>query len=387
MQLPVIDLHRRLLRWYARHARSLPWRGTRDPYRVWVSEIMLQQTRVETVIPYYRRWLRRFPTVRALAAASLGEVLALWEGLGYYSRARNLHRAAQMVAAEFRGRVPSDVESLRRLAGVGRYTAGAIASIAFGADAAVLDGNVKRVLARVFDFREDVRSPAGEKALWELAESLIPKGKAGDYNQALMDLGATICARKSPDCAHCPLLGLCAAQKLGVQDQRPIVRKKPATPHYTVTAGIIRRNGRFLIAQRPAGKLLGGLWEFPGGKREPGETLAECLRREIREELGIEVGVGGQTQTLRHAYTHFKVTLHVFECAWCGGKPRALGVSAFKWARRGELGKYAMGKTDRQIARWVQNSEVRGRRSEVRGSCTNIHYRSQNHNCPSAMHR
>lgn len=346
-------IRRRLLRWYARHARALPWRGARDPYRVWVSEIMLQQTQVETVIPYYRRWLRRFPTIRALASASLDEVLAEWEGLGYYSRARNLHRAAQKVVAEFGGRLPRDVESLRRLPGIGRYTAGAIASIAFGADAAVLDGNVKRVLARVFDYRKDVKSAQGERELWEIAETLVPKGMAGDFNQAMMDLGATLCAPKAPDCARCPLLGLCAAQKLGVQEKRPVTKKKPPTPHYTVTAGIIRKNGRVLIAQRPADKLLGGLWEFPGGKREPGESLAECLQRELREELGIEVAVGAQTQTLRHAYTHFKITLHVFECQWRRGKARALEVAAFKWVRPGELAKYAMGKTDRQIAEWI----------------------------------
>jgi A/G-specific adenine glycosylase len=349
----IANLQARLLAWYARHARALPWRGARDPYRVWVSEIMLQQTRVEAVIPYYRRWLRRFPTVRALARAQLGNVLAAWEGLGYYSRARNLHRAAQVVVKEFGGRLPRDPASLRRLPGVGRYTAGAIASIAFGADAAALDGNVKRVLARVFNVKLDVKSAAGEARLWALAESLVPRGRAGDFNQALMDLGATLCLPKAPRCPACPLLGLCEAQRLGLQEQRPVRGVKAAVPHYDVTAGIVRRNGRVLVAQRPADKLLGGLWEFPGGKKERGESLPDCLRRELREELGIEVAVGPQVLTLQHGYTHFKITLHVFECRLVSGKPRPIEAAAFQWARPAELSRFAMGKSDRRIAEWV----------------------------------
>ena len=344
------EFSNRLLNWYARHARPLPWRKTRDPYRIWISEIMLQQTQVETVIPYYQRWLKKFPTVRALANAPLKEVLALWEGLGYYSRARNLHKAAQKVMAEHKGRLPRTVDELRRLPGIGRYTAGAIASIAFNADAAVLDGNVKRVLARVFNLSDDVKSPAGEKKLWALAESLVPSGRAGDYNQALMDLGATICRPQNPTCLLCPLLGLCEAQKLGLQNERPVTAKKAPTPHYDVTAAILRKNGRVLIAQRPADKLLGGLWEFPGGKVKPGERLRACLRREIREELGIEIKVGEQTMTLKHAFTHFKITLHVFEATLRRRRPRPIEAAACKWVRPGQLSEYPMGKLDRRIA-------------------------------------
>lgn len=349
------NLQSRLLNWYAANARDLPWRKTRDPYRVWISEIMLQQTQVEAVIPYYRRWLKRFPNVKALAEAPLKDVLATWEGLGYYSRARNLHKAAQKIVAEHNGRLPKTVEGLRQLPGIGRYTAGAIASIAFNVGAAVLDGNVKRVLARAFNLADDVKSPAGEKKLWALAESLVPPGNAGDYNQAVMDLGATICRPQNPTCLLCPLLGLCEAQKLDLQNERPVTKKKPPTPHYDVAAGIIRRrkNGRVLIAQRPADKLLGGLWEFPGGKVEPGESLPDCLRREIQEELGIEIEVGEQTMTLKHAYTHFKITLHVFEAKWVSGKARALEVADFKWALPRELAAYPMGKTDRAIATFI----------------------------------
>jgi A/G-specific adenine glycosylase len=353
---PSREISQRLLKWYDVHARSLPWRKSQDPYQVWVSEIMLQQTQVDTVIPYYQRWLKRFPTVKALAEAPLANVLSLWEGLGYYSRARNLHKAAQQVRAEFGGRVPPTLDELRTLPGIGRYTAGAIASIAFNLDTAVLDGNVKRVLARVFNLTDDVKSPAGEKKLWALAESLVPAGRAGDYNQAVMDLGATVCVPQNPTCLICPLLGICESQKLGVQNERPVVKRKPPTPHYEVTAAIIRHRGRVLITQRPLDKLLGGLWEFPGGKQEADESLIECLVREIEEELGMQIEVSEQRLLLKHGFTHFKITLHVFEAQWLGGDPQAKEVAALKWVKLAELPNYAMGKTDRQIARWLMEA-------------------------------
>jgi A/G-specific adenine glycosylase len=344
------SLATRLLNWYARSARRMPWRGHPDPYAVWVSEIMLQQTRVETVIPYFERWMERFPTLEALAAASQQEVLAAWEGLGYYSRARNLHRAAQIVIEEHGGNLPSEVESLLRLPGVGRYTAAAIASIAFGKDEATLDGNIRRVLARVFDLRQPARSTAGERRLWELAAAHLPPGQAGEYNQALMDLGASICTPRDPDCPHCPLAEICAALALGVQEERPVADPKPVTPHYTVTAAIIQRNGHVLIAQRPAEGLLGGLWEFPGGKLEPGEDLVGCLQREIREELRVEIGVRGALGVYRHAYTHFRVTLHAFHCTLEKGEPQITVHSDLRWAAPADLPAYPMGKIDRRIA-------------------------------------
>jgi len=332
----------------------LPWRGARHPYRIWISEIMLQQTQVSTGIPYYRRWMKRFPTLKVLASAPLKDVLAVWEGLGYYSRARNAHKAAKKVMAAHGGRLPRDAQTLGKLPGIGRYTANAIASIAFNADAAVLDGNVKRVLARVFNLTHDVKSASGEKELWVLAESLVPPGRAGDYNQALMDLGAMNCRPQNPACPLCPLTKMCITRKLGVQNERPVVKKKTPAPHYDVTAAIIRKNGRVLIAQRPADKLLGGLWEFPGGKREGGESLQSCLRREIREELGIKIAViGSQRMTLKHAYTHFKITLHVFDARWVSGKARAIEVADFKWIRPKALANYPMGKTDRAIAKAI----------------------------------
>jgi A/G-specific adenine glycosylase len=349
---------RPLLAWYARHKRALPWRGAADPYHVWVAEIMLQQTQVETVIPYYRRWLARFPTVQALAAAPQQEVLALWEGLGYYSRARNLHRAAQIVANELGGALPATVDGLRALPGIGRYTAGAIASIAMGADAAVLDGNVKRVLARAFDFVEDVKSPAGVKKLWALAESLVPHGHAGDYNQALMDLGATICTPRAPQCPMCPLRRQCAAFRLGVQLERPVAGPRRARPERIYAAGVVRKRGRVLIVQREAGELLGGLWAFPATQCGPQADLAECLAGGLRQEVGLEAAVGEQTQTLHHGFTHFTLSLHVFECRWRAGRLRPGGAPS-KWVRVEELGGFPMGKTDRQIAEWVQGEATK----------------------------
>jgi A/G-specific adenine glycosylase len=342
-------ISRRLLDWYKTDARQLPWRGHPDPYAVWVSEIMLQQTRVETVIPYFERWMARLPTLESLAVATQMEVLALWEGLGYYSRARNLHQAAQIVQVEFRGEIPQDVKSLRRLPGIGRYTAGAIASIAFGKDEPTLDGNIRRVLARLFDLRLPARSGEGERLLWGLAAAHLPTGKAREYNQALMDLGATICTR-TPNCRRCPLSGDCRAYALGVQAERPVTTSKPRMPHYTVTAAVIHRDGQVLIAQRPPDGLLGGLWEFPGGKLEPGELLASGLQREIREELGVEVGIGEPLGIYRHAYTHFRVTVHAYICELVTGEPENLHHTALAWSAPASLREYPMGKVDRLIA-------------------------------------
>jgi A/G-specific adenine glycosylase len=339
-----------LLLWYRQHARTLPWRGQTDAYAVWVSEIMCQQTRVETVIPYYLRWMARFPTLNDLAQASQQAVLAAWEGLGYYSRARSLHRAAQIVHAQHGGLLPAEPEALRRLPGIGRYTAAAIASIAFGKDEATLDGNIRRVLSRLYDVTEPADTGPGERLLWQLAQRGLPTGRAADYNQALMELGAQVCTPRAPDCPACPLSVACQARLRGVQEQRPVKTHRPAAPHHMVTAAVIRRRGEVLIAQRPPVGLLGGLWEFPGGKLVPGEGLAQGLQREIKEELDVEVQVGLPLGVYRHAYTHFRVTLHAFECCLLRGEPRLLEHTDLRWAAPADLPAYPMGKIDRQIA-------------------------------------
>jgi A/G-specific adenine glycosylase len=348
------ELADRLLTWYRHQGRSLPWRGQPEPYAVWVSEIMLQQTRVETVVPYFEAWMKRFPGIRELAAASEQDVLSAWEGLGYYGRARNLYRAAQLVLREHGGQLPDDPAVLRTLPGIGRYTAAAIASISFGRDVAALDGNARRVLARLFDVEAPADSPAGERILWDLAAEHLPSGRAGEYNQALMDLGALVCLPRSPACPACPLGPFCRARARGVQEQRPVMKPRLERPHHVVTAAVLSRDGRVLLAKRPSRGLLGGMWEFPGGKLEPGEDLGAALRRELREELGVEVRVGQAFGVYQHAYTHFRITLHAFLCELLDGQPQPLEAAELAWIVPAELDRYPMGKVDRMIARRLQ---------------------------------
>ena len=342
------NLSSRLLKWYRQYGRTFPWRDHPDAYAVWVSEIMLQQTRVETVIPYFEKWMNLFPDVQALANASEQDVLNAWEGLGYYSRARNLHQAAKIVVSKFNGQLPRDLTELRSLPGIGRYTVGAIASMAFGMDEATLDGNLRRVFARLFDVSEFADSPIGEKILWDLAAQNLPKGQAGDYNQALMDLGATICLPKNPRCLLCPLMEICEARKNGTQDLRPVLKAKKVSPQYIHVAAVIIQRGRVLLAQRPADGLLGGMWEFPNGRvnADPAKELtkvinaAYSLKVKKKEALGI----------IQHAYTHFKVTVHAFRCD-CAPIPKN---KSLKWVRVGELDDYPMGKVDRGIANKIK---------------------------------
>ena len=340
----------RLLAWYQNNARSLPWRGLSDPYAIWVSEIMAQQTRIESVIPYFLNWMKRFPDISSLAAASEQQVLSAWEGLGYYSRGRNLLKAAKKVIREFNGELPRSMPELQSLPGIGRYTAAAIASIAFGIPEPVLDGNVKRVLARVFDIQTPINSPQGEKECWSIAEKLIPKQYPGDYNQAVMELGATLCSPRSPDCSRCPLSDHCRSRELGIQLQRPVMLAKASIPTFSVAAAVFQRDGRVLIARRPSKGLLGGLWEFPGGKVEANETLPEALAREIREELGVEITVKEKLGDYRHAYTHFKVRLSAFFVSLENSEPAALEASEIRWVLPAELKNFPMGKIDRSIS-------------------------------------
>jgi len=351
-----IPIQEPLLAWWDAHRADLPWRRTDDPYAIWVSEIMLQQTQIATVIPYYERWLARFPTVLALAEASLDEVLKLWEGLGYYSRARHLHAAAQTVVDEWNGRLPQTVPELMTLKGIGRYTAGAIASIAFAQPAPVLDGNVTRVLTRLFDIDEDVTQTATKKRLWQLAADLVPNARPGDYNQALMELGQQICLPAQPLCLLCPLSDHCRARRRGTQLERPVRPPRKNTPHYDVVAGVIWEKdvepgpkNRFLIAQRPLDGLLGGLWEFPGGKQEEGETLPQALQREIAEELAMEIEVETLLTRVKHAYTHFRITLHAFQAWHKKGRPQHVGVVDHAWVTLSDLDDYAFAVTDRKI--------------------------------------
>ncbi len=344
-----------LLKWYAANKRQLPWRGNPDPYAVWISEAMLQQTRVDTVIPYYHRWMERFPSVEILACASEEDVLNAWEGLGYYTRARNLRVAAQLVCEKFQGILPQSMQALRTLPGIGQYTAAAIASIAYGQDEAVVDGNVKRVLARVLNLEYVANTPAGEAEFWRIARELLPPGSASDYNQAIMDFGATLCTPHSPQCEKCPFASTCEANLLGIQDQRPVLLEKKPIPRYLVCAAVMISENNVLVARRPSNGLLGGMWEFPGGKVEPGETMAQALEREIFEELGTRITVGDELGKYRHAYTHFRITLHAYFCMLTGEEPKALDASEIRWVPIPDLVELPMGKIDRLISNDLNN--------------------------------
>jgi A/G-specific adenine glycosylase len=317
---------------------------------------MLQQTRVETVIPYFEKWMQLFPTVNVLANASEQSVLNAWEGLGYYSRARNLHKAAKIVASEYDGKLPRDLEPLSQLPGIGRYTLGAISSMAFGMSVPALDGNIKRVYARIFDVTEPIDTPRGEKLLWEIAEQQLPRHDAGDYNQALMDLGATICIPKNPRCLICPVMTMCQARENGTQDQRPLKTPKKSAPHHIHAAGVIIENGKVLMAKRPSKGLLGGMWEFPNGRvdGDPLEGLAEALKTGYNLRLRRrrrDLQTGALLGIVQHGYSHFSVSVHVYRCKLASG---AAGKN-LKWIPLKKLDEYPMGKIDRQIASMLQD--------------------------------
>jgi len=319
----VSELARKLVRWQARHGRhDLPWQRTRDPYRIWLSEVMLQQTQVATVIPYYRRFLARFPSVKALAAATLDEVLTLWSGLGYYTRARNLHAAAQAVVAAHGGRFPRTREALESLPGLGRSTAAAIAVFAFGRCEAILDGNVKRVLARHFA----VGGYPSEKRLWALAESELPAKHIEAYTQALMDLGAGVCTRKRPACAKCPLNGTCRARARGKVEAYPEPRPRRKRPVRETSMLLLVRNGEVLLEKRPPAGVWGGLWCFP---EMPGGSKADayCVRR-----LGVRCLETRKLETMRHQFTHFTLDItpivcHLESASPCAAEPGQVWLS------------------------------------------------------------
>jgi A/G-specific adenine glycosylase len=338
-----------LLDWYAASGRDLPWRRTRDPYAIWVSEIMLQQTQVESVIPYYQRWMTRFPTIEALAHAPIDDVLNLWEGLGYYRRAHGLHKAARQLHAAGDAHLPETPKELESLPGIGRYTARAVAAIAFDADVLALDGNLRRVLARLFDVALDVSGPEGEKRLRALGESILPRGKASAFNQALMDLGAAVCTPRTPRCSDCPVSDWCAAYNAGVQEQRPVRKARAIKRHREGVRVVAQRDGQVLIGRRPADGLLGGLWGFPGQWLDGEVSASGAAERFVREELALGLVVVQSLGSVEHAYTHFSVTVHAFACDVSGGEPVLDSLDDLQWVPPDRLSDFAMGKVDRTI--------------------------------------
>ncbi len=327
-----------LLRWYDANRRDLPWRRTRDPYAIWISEAMLQQTRVETVIPYWQRFLTRFPDVASLARAELDDVYAAWTGLGYYSRARNLKAAAESIVADHGGALPNNAEGLRSLSGIGRYTAGAVASIAFDREEPLVDGNVVRVFARLEDIREDSGEKAVVERLWSLAAELVRGPRPGDLNQALMELGATLCTPKRPDCLACPVRRHCRAAAAGDPESLPRKTKRTAVRALRAVAVAIDRNGRMLSVRRPETGLMAGLWELPGGELADGEEGKDHAARILRETVGLEVRELECVGQVEHVFTHRRLALEVFRAkALPGARARITGFTAHRWLSAPEL--------------------------------------------------
>jgi A/G-specific adenine glycosylase len=338
------NVQHRLLQWFRKQGRDLPWRRTRNPFRIWISEIMLQQTQVDTVIPYYQRFLKAFPTVEVLAKADLSRVLKIWEGLGYYSRARHLHQAAKRIVGQFNGRIPDRLNDLLSLPGIGRYTAGAILSIAHNKEAPILDGNVKRVLSRLHAVATILGETKTEKLLWTLSESLIPKGHAGSFNEALMDLGATVCTPKRPSCSLCPLRNLCRAKAIGNPERYPTKAKKRKIPHVNGVSAVIVKDGKVLLHQRPPRGFSGGLWEFPNWRVQGEKNLCHKLAKWTKEERNLSIAVKGRIGIFEQTYSHFKLTLHVYHCQTLCGE------ASGRWVGIRSLNRFPMSRIHRRIA-------------------------------------
>jgi len=347
-------LARKLLAWYERHRRALPWRQTSDPYRVWVSEIMLQQTQVATVVPYFERFLAAFPSVHALAAADEHDVLRLWEGLGYYRRARQMHRAAQQLCTDHGGVFPQTLEAIQTLPGIGRYTAGAIASIAFGLRAPILEANTVRLYSRLIAFRGEANSPAGQQALWKFAADILPREHCGAFNQALMELGSQVCTPRAPNCPGCPLKSACSAYQLGCQSELPKLKPKPASEELCEASVVVYRGGRVLLRRCGSGERWAGLWDFLrfAVDSDRPEHCSEELVYKARELSGLDISPPTHLTRIRHGVTRFRITLDCYE-ATTAGAIKKLKAGEWQWAAPKELGEYALSTTGRKLARLI----------------------------------
>ena len=342
-------IQQQLLDWYQQNKRDLPWRKTRAPYAIWVSEVMLQQTQVATVIPYYERFLAEFPDVYRLNAARQQQVLKMWEGLGYYARARNLHKAAGIVCSDHNGLIPDEWSLFHALPGVGDYIAAAVLSIAFDQPYAVVDGNVKRVLARLLRLEIPVNTPRYHKEFRSAAQQLLDTDAAGTFNQAMMELGALVCIPRKPHCHHCPLENKCLARADGTVEQFPLRLARRASPLYRIAVGVVLKKGNLLITQRKTEGLLGGLWEFPGGKIKTGESAEAAVVREIKEEVSLTVEVKQKLARVKHAYTHFKIDMDVFICDYKSGRVRLNGPVDFRWIKPAGIDQYPLPKANHKF--------------------------------------
>lgn len=342
---------RRLLAWFRKNRRDLPWRRHRDAYPIWVSEVMLQQTQVATVIPYFERFLQAFPTLAALAAADEQEVLRLWEGLGYYRRARDLHRAARRLAESHGAEVPDDPDVFRALPGVGRYTAGAVLSQAFDRRLPILEANSLRVLCRLLGLRGDPRSGAVQRQLWSAAEQLLPRRQAGHFNQAMMELGALVCTPRSPACGVCPVAEQCAARRLGLQEEIPARAEAPEIVAVREAAVVVRRGPKVLLARRPPHGRWAGMWEFPHGPLAQGEAHEQAAARLVSELTGVEADPGEELLTIKHGVTRYRITLVCFEARYRRGSFHSEFYTEGEWVTLERLAALPVSAPQRRLAK------------------------------------
>jgi A/G-specific adenine glycosylase len=356
----------RLLSWFERNQRDLPWRRHYQPYAVWISEIMLQQTQVKTVLPYYERWMAQFPDIRSLAVAPEDIVLKHWEGLGYYNRARNIQRTARILMREFHGELPQSYKALRDLPGIGPYTAAAILSLAFNRDYPVVDGNVKRVFARLFDLDSALNERRSLRFIEEAARAILPGGKARAFNQALMELGAVVCTPRNPLCPACPVMETCRSRILGIVPQRPVPSPRKSPTPLEVAVGVLVSQGRIFIQKRPPGGLMPLLWEFPGGKVQEGESPEQALVREFLEELELQIEIIEKIGVIRHSYTSFRVVLHAYLCRLKGRRKRPVLRSATEgsWVPMDEIGGFPFPAANQKLIRMLGEHSMNGVRRD-----------------------
>lgn len=336
----VIEFQKKVLNYFDEHKRLLPWRENQDPYRIWVSEVMLQQTQVVKVLKYYENFLTKFPDIFHLANADLQDVLKSWEKMGYYARARNLHQAAQKVVGEWNGQIPDNYHDFRKLHGVGDYIAAAVMSIAFNQPYPVVDGNVKRVLARLFLISEPVNLPTSKKKFQETADALLAREHPGTYNQAIMELGATVCKPQNPKCNECPVNEFCQAFESGQQAEFPVTLQAKPVPEYHLVVGIVKKKEHLLLTRRPLNGLLGGMWEFPDGEIQSGEELNFACKRVVMEKTNLQVRIDEHLIRIRHAYTHFKIIMEIFYCSYLSGTIKLDGPIDYRWVFPEEVEQY-----------------------------------------------
>jgi A/G-specific adenine glycosylase len=340
------EIQDKLSSWYRSNCRNLPWRKTHNPYKIWISEVMLQQTQVKTVIPYYHKFIEAFPTIKDLALADQQKVLKMWEGLGYYARARNLLKASNLIVENYEGKIPAAYDEILKVPGVGEYIASAVLSIAFSKPHAVVDGNVKRVLARLFLMNDPVNQTKSYKTYKQLAQSLLDMKNPGIHNQAVMELGALLCKPVTPDCERCPVINYCKAYTKNKVGEFPVKIKKKPVPVYKIAVGVVVKDNRLLITKRKPEGLLGGLWEFPGGKLKKKEDAKKACKREIFEETGLSIKVVKHLTFVKHAYTHFKIQMDVFICQHLSGKIELNGPVGYKWVSVKDLDQYPFPKAN-----------------------------------------